>query len=145
MWELEEDGEHLDALARRLIDWRESRNAYAAGKLGLFPTIGPPGLLLRRMSVTDWEQFWGLKDTSSLEGRIRTQSGPLPSAAGRPLPWLCDATNFRLAKDSTGKGVGKGGRDLGADVDLVGPGAAYERWKKTPDYQQWLKDTRQSK
>jgi hypothetical protein len=28
-------------------------------------------------------------------------------------------------------------------VDLVGPGAAYERWKKTPEYQQWLKDTGQ--
>jgi hypothetical protein len=28
-------------------------------------------------------------------------------------------------------------------VDLVGPGPAYERWKKTPEYQQWLKDTKQ--
>jgi hypothetical protein len=26
---------------------------------------------------------------------------------------------------------------------LVGPGEAYERWKKTPDYQQWLEDTGQ--
>jgi hypothetical protein len=24
------------------------------------------------------------------------------------------------------------------DVDLVGPGPAYERWKKTPEYQRWL-------
>src|SRR6185369_7933420 len=39
--------------------------------------------------------------------------------------------------------AGKDGKDLGADVDLVGPGAAYERWKKTPAYQQWLKDTGQ--
>ena len=37
------------------------------------------------------------------------------------------------------------GKDLGADVDLVGPGAAYERWKKTLEYQQWLKDTGQVK
>ena len=28
-------------------------------------------------------------------------------------------------------------------MDLVGPGPAYERWKKTPEYQQWLKDTGQ--
>ena len=28
-------------------------------------------------------------------------------------------------------------------MDLVGPGPAYERWKKTPEYQQWLKDTEQ--
>src|SRR5262249_48046979 len=39
--------------------------------------------------------------------------------------------------------AGKDGKDLGADVDLVGPGAAYERWKKRPEYQQWLKDTGQ--
>ena len=38
---------------------------------------------------------------------------------------------------------GKDGKNLGADVDLVGPGPAYERWKKTPEYQQWLKDTGQ--
>jgi len=24
-------------------------------------------------------------------------------------------------------------------VDLVGPGPAYERWKKTPEYQEWRK------
>ena len=30
-------------------------------------------------------------------------------------------------------------------VVLVGPGRAYERWKKTPEYQQWLKDTKQIK
>ena len=40
---------------------------------------------------------------------------------------------------------GPGGKDLGADVDLVGPGPAYERWKKTPEYQQWLKDSGQVK
>ena len=34
--------------------------------------------------------------------------------------------------------------DLGANVDLVGPGPAYERFKQTPDYQQWLKDTGRS-
>jgi hypothetical protein len=47
-----------------------------------------------------------------------------------------------LRPDSAGYRAGK---DLGADVDLVGPGPAYERWKKTPDYQQWLKDTKQVK
>lgn len=28
-----------------------------------------------------------------------------------------------------------------ADVDLVGPGAAYERWQKTPEYQEWRRKT----
>ena len=30
-------------------------------------------------------------------------------------------------------------------MDLVGPGPAYERWKKTPEYQEWLKETGQLK
>ena len=51
--------------------------------------------------------------------------------------------DFRLRPDSAGYRAGKDGKDLGADVDLVGPGPAYERWKKTPEYQQWLKDTKQ--
>ena len=33
----------------------------------------------------------------------------------------------------------------GADVDLVGPGAAYEKWKKTPEYQEWRKRGEQIK
>src|SRR5262249_21259755 len=52
--------------------------------------------------------------------------------------------DYRLRADSPGKGAGKDGRDLGADVDLVGPGAAYERWKQTPEHQQWLQDTGQA-
>jgi hypothetical protein len=35
-------------------------------------------------------------------------------------------------------------KDLGADIDLVGPGPGYERWRKTPEYQEWLKETGQA-
>jgi hypothetical protein len=38
-----------------------------------------------------------------------------------------------------------GDKGRGADVDLVGPGPAYERWQKTPAYQARLKDTRAQK
>jgi hypothetical protein len=46
---------------------------------------------------------------------------------------------FRLLGTSPGAREGKDGRDLGADVDLVGPGAAYERWRQTAEYQDWRK------
>jgi hypothetical protein len=52
---------------------------------------------------------------------------------------------FRLRPDSAGYRAAKNGRDLGADLNLVGLGKAYERWKKTPEYQQWLKDRVQQK
>jgi hypothetical protein len=54
-----------------------------------------------------------------------------------------EAADFRLLADSPGKGKGKGGRDLGADIQLVGPGAAYERWKQSAEYRQWVKETGQ--
>src|SRR5262249_16464822 len=54
------------------------------------------------------------------------------------------AADFRLHKDSYGKGKGAGGRDLGADVDNVGPGKAYAEWKKTPAYETWLAATGQT-
>ena len=61
-------------------------------------------------------------------------------------PWGLDSklhtltpADFRLDKGSPGQGAGPGGKDLGADVDLVGPGAAYEKWKQTPEYQEWRK------
>jgi hypothetical protein len=45
--------------------------------------------------------------------------------------------------ESAGHAAGPDGKDLGADVSLVGPSPAYERWKKTPEYQEWLKITGQ--
>jgi hypothetical protein len=61
------------------------------------------------------------------------------------MPREVTADDFRLRPDSAGYQVGKDGKDLGADMDLVGPGAAFDRWMKTPEYQQWLKDTGQKK
>jgi hypothetical protein len=115
-----------DAVLRRLVDWRERCNVHdrvAMPWQGNTSDDMPKSRYSIRLS--EWEQFWGLKDTGSSLGRIRFSSG------------------FRLATGSAGKGAGEGGRDLGADVDLVGPGPAYERWKKTPAYQQWLKDSGQ--
>jgi hypothetical protein len=47
----------------------------------------------------------------------------------------------RLDPGMPGKGAGPGGTDLGADVGLVGPGEAYQRWTKTPEYREWRKKT----
>ena len=75
------------------------------------------------------------------KGFLKFQGGdfcPGPSSLEQLTP-----DDFRLRPDSAGYRAGQDGKDLGADVDLVGPGAAYERWKKTPEYQEWLKETGQ--
>ena len=46
--------------------------------------------------------------------------------------------DFRLRPDSAGYQAGADGKDLGADVEIVGPGAPYERWKQSPEYATWL-------
>jgi hypothetical protein len=94
-------------------------------------------------TLKEWNEFWGLSDTGSLEGSPRyrhPQAYPGSPVAGKLLP-----DDFRLLPGSPGYQASEDGKDLGADVDLVGPGEAYQRWKKTPEYDQWLIDTGQAK
>ena len=76
-----------------------------------------------------------------MQGRVLLRGNPKEMLTTNPEAITPD--DFRLRPDSAGYRAGKDKKDLGADVDLVGPGPAYERWKKTPEYQQWLKDTKQ--
>jgi serine/threonine protein kinase len=137
------------ATLRRIAAWRDGENLYAVGgssvhwndanvhrndtELGQ----GPKGL-------DDWKRFWGEPNAKSMEGRLRYHGGNLLYKVVAD-PDKLTPDDFRLRPDSAGYRAGKDAKDLGADVDLVGPGKAYERWKKTPDYQQWLKDTGQKK
>jgi hypothetical protein len=92
--------------------------------------------------LADWNRFWNQSDTGSVEGDVRFQGGDLHQRA-LIAPEKLTAEDYRLRPDSAGYQAGPDGKDLGADIDLVGPGAAYERWKTTPEYQEWLKETGQ--
>jgi hypothetical protein len=127
-------------LLGRLIAWKEENNVYPKSISLLAHFVKSREPLPAGKSLADWNRFWGVRDTTAVRGEIRYRGGDLRSRALIQLVQVT-AKDFRLQADSPGKGAG--GRDLGADVDLVGPGPAYERWKKTPAYQQWLKDTRQ--
>jgi serine/threonine protein kinase len=139
------DASNTQALLGRLVTWSEQNNVYpeAVGLLGYYVAgTGIPKALPAGKSLADWNSFWDVKDTAAVRGDIRYRGGDLRS---RSLTQLEQATaeDFRLADGSPGKGAGPGGKDLGADVELVGPGAAYERWKQTPQYQEWRKRTGQ--
>jgi hypothetical protein len=139
------DASNTQALLGRLVNWREQNNVYpeVVGLLGYYVAgTGMPQALPAGKSLADWNRFWDVKDTAAVRGEIRYRGGDLRS---RSLTQLEQATaeDFRLADGSAGKGAGPGSKDLGADVDLVGAGAAYERWKKMPEYQEWLKRTGQ--
>jgi serine/threonine-protein kinase len=112
----------------RVVRWTEERNVYEVGASYMnLATIE---------HVKDWEQFWKADRTGSLQGTLRFKVG---APFGPSLP----PESFRLQSESIGQAAGRGGRDLGADVTLVGPSQAYERWRMTPDYKEWLNTTGQ--
>jgi serine/threonine protein kinase len=132
------------ALVPDLLTWGERYNLYPPGKGYANWTLKLPDESYRYETIdrSEWTAFWTLQDTNALEGKPKFKGGNLGARvaadAGSVTP-----DDFRLREGSAGYRAGPDGKDLGADVDLVGPGPAYERWKKTPEYQQWLKDSGQ--
>lgn len=127
----------------RMVDWGGERNLYAVN--GAFLDVLQPGPMRPANDITDlagWRQFWGTSEADSVEGAVRFQGGDLLARLAA-APEKLTPDDFRLRPDSAGYRAGKDGNDLGADIDLVGPGPAYERWKKTPEYQHWLTETGQ--
>jgi hypothetical protein len=130
-------------LLKRSLVWRDYQNHFSNG--GAFTSLTYPGTSHDGLKdLTEWTRFWRQDDSGCGFGPVRYRGGDLLSRADKDLEKLTP-DDFRLRPDSPGYKAGKDGKDLGADIDLVGPGPAYERWKKTPEYQQWLKDTKQVK
>jgi WD40 repeat protein/tetratricopeptide (TPR) repeat protein len=126
-------GDHM----RRCVTWTGDHNLFAPKARLIFWTKGMKQTLTVSAGLTDWRRLWGDPETDSLEGQPRFVVLNLVSRAPEQLT----PEAFRLHPESPGHAAGPDGQDLGADVDLVGPGPAYERWKKTPAYQEWLKIT----
>jgi hypothetical protein len=134
----------VEKLANLMLDWHGEHNLYSpTSGYELWSHIegtkrfGPTG-----KSRADWQKAWGAQDADATEGEIRFQGGNLQQRV-LATPYAITPRDFRLADDSAGKGAGPDGKDLGADVDLVGPGAAYECWQQTFGYQQWLQGIQQ--
>jgi hypothetical protein len=138
----------VEALLPRVISWQGRRNLYySRGDLGyLTLSVDYEPLPVTRQIATLKELTELLKggEVDSQEGQVRYQGGALIQRK-RSVPEQITPEDLRLRPDSAGYRAGSDGNDLGAEIDLVGPGAAYDRWRKTPEYQQWLKETEQVK
>jgi WD40 repeat protein/serine/threonine protein kinase len=123
-------------LARLLyrLAWNGQENLYAGVLVALrhHDRLGSADPI---RTLDDWRRYWGVAEPGSLQGRPRYQGGDL-RAREEAAPEQLTPADFRLHPASAGFRAAAG-RDLGADVDLVGPGPAYERWRKTPEYQRW--------
>jgi WD40 repeat protein len=138
------DVAQAEDLLARLVGWSGRRNVYSPGDLlALSLNWKTPLPTARGKDLPDWQKFWKGAEKDSLQGPVRFQEVNIPSRLERD-PLQLTPADLRLQPDSVGKKEAEGGKDPGADVDLIGPGPAYERWKKTPGYQDWLKATRQA-
>jgi WD40 repeat protein len=131
-----------EALLKRLARWHDGGNLYpvTGNLLRLSRNFQWDEGVRERRSLAAWAEFWGGSEHSR-QGAARYRGGDLRTRVVR-APESLSAEDFRLLPASPGRGAGAGGRDLGADVDLVGPGPAYERWQKTAAYRAWLEQTR---
>jgi hypothetical protein len=126
----------VSALLPRVAKWEGHANSYQKmnGFLGTWRDGLPDEYAIQ--SLADWTHLWGNAETGSISGRVRFHGGDLFARLADD-PSTLTPEDYRLRPDSPGHHAGEGGRDLGADIDLVGPGLAYERWKRTPEYQEW--------
>src|SRR5262249_20695630 len=135
------------AFVQERVQFQGEQNLFS-----LRPTVGEIAFLIvhdgrwlaKLKTLDSWKKYSGSAETGSLEGQARFKGGQL-FARYADDPRKLTPDDFRLPAHSPGDRPAKDGKDLGADVDLVGPGAAYEKWKNMPEYQQWLKDTGQKK
>jgi hypothetical protein len=134
-----------EAALRRLVDYREERNLHSLPTgldfLVLTRQHEPMAATRKRPNLADWEQFWSLHDTGSIQAEVKLR-GEDPLWRNGWTGFLGRA-DYDLTDKSPGRGAGKGGRNLGADGDLAGDGPGYRDWKRTPAYQQWLQETGQ--
>jgi hypothetical protein len=137
------DMDAVRTFLQRRFAWHDRRNLYAAGASFLDMRLSKSSQESLK-SLADWNRFWSQSNTNSRQGKFRYQGGNILAKLAAD-PNQVQPKDFRLRSDCPGFGAGNDARYLGADVDMVGPGKSYERWKTKPDYQQWLKDTGQAK
>jgi eukaryotic-like serine/threonine-protein kinase len=134
-----------DALAdwyRAHVTWAARDNLFAVKDdfLAFTPRFNDQAQERTLKTSKDWQAFWKVEKDAGIEGTPRFAGGDLLERLEKD-PLSLTPADFRLEKGSPGQGAGPDGKDLGADVDRVGPGAAYEDWKKTEEYQEWRKKT----
>jgi hypothetical protein len=116
-------------------------NCYSSEKGVLYFGLGTPD----SSNDSKWKTWMDYsKRTEQLwtKGILKLTGGALLARLDSE-PENLQPDDHRLRPDSAGYRAGPDGKDLGADVDLVGPGDAYERWKKTPEYQEWRVESKQ--
>ena len=112
----------------RIIGWVGDRNLFAAREALVVLSSTDGGSRGARKpvvkSLAEWNALWKQPDSGSREAPATFTSKI--SEKAHSGPHQLTAADFRLQDSSAG-----------ADVDVLGPGAPYDRWRKTAEYQEW--------
>lgn len=126
------------ALIKKLIAWREKQNVYSTRKFYLDCWAWQAA---RRFA--DWNEFWAIAPSDSVEGTLRFQAEDVRSKIGAETESF-DPLDFRLLSVSTSDGTLAAEEGMGVDVERVGPGEAYTRWvQDKSNYTKWQRISEQ--
>jgi hypothetical protein len=131
----------MPRLDYKLFSWAGSDNAYHSAAIfnliGANPMAGEVPVKHLHKSIQDFRTKAG--DGYGIEVSKLLFKGDDLRAKWKDNPGQLTPEDFRLRKGIVDD------KEFGANVDLVGPGKAYEAWKQTAEYQKWRKDTGEAK
>ena len=115
-----------------LVRWSGERNLFQTGEqMVILRTQGRQvPLPWAPRGLREWERFWGGHERNAQTSQLRPESMNLRGSSLEDLDAIT-AERFRLPARSLGRGAGESGRDIGARIEWVGPGAGYEAWKRS--------------
>ena len=140
--------EEAKAGLRRIVEWKQQGDLFSLRNGSVLQiranrASGERFTAAKVGSLEEWRQFWGLPENAVIGGTVQYRGGDLPRRA-EVSPEQLTPEDFRLSEGSAGYRAVTDGKDIGPDIDVIGPGAGYERWKKTPEYQMWLEEIGQT-
>jgi serine/threonine protein kinase len=122
----------FEAWHRRRVAWKQDNNlCFFRGYLSLGDEPpAAPDQAKQWKTLDDWRDFWNMDGDRTIEGFAHFAGGDLGEKRWAEVgAKLLLPANFGLSEDSLGKAAGGNGKDVGVDVEQLGPGKAYEAWR----------------
>jgi hypothetical protein len=123
-----------------LLSWEDYHNLFAILYSFHDRELCPAGPEVRDLMA--WNRYWSQTNSRSVQLELGLGASLKPARLESPT-----TRNFELASSDYDQIAAAGGDraiPYGAALELVGPGPAYDAWRRSAAYQQWLERIRRS-